>query len=91
MDLAFKGRDQTRFFGQNTAGLASVNDGFELRDGINLVVTVEMMTDRNGAIYPNGLAPDLFIGAGEGSTGDAEDPVQDAAKLWLTGLSACGG
>lgn len=88
--LAFKGRDQTRFFGQNTAGLASVNEGFELRDGVNLVVTVEMMTDRNGAVYPNGIAPDLFIGAGEGSAGDGEDAVRDAAKLWLTGLPTCG-
>ena len=87
--LAFKGRDQTRFFGRNTAGVASVTEGFTLSDGVNLVVTVEMMMDRNGAVYPHGVAPDVAVEAGEGSPYDPEDAVIEAAELWLASLPAC--
>ena len=88
--LAFKGRDQTRFFGQNTAGVASVTEGFTLSDGVNLVVTVEMMMDRNGAVYPHGVAPDVSVESGERSLEDPEDAVIEAAKLWLAGFVNCG-
>jgi len=89
--LAFKGRTQTRFFGQKTAGVASSNEGFLLSDGVNLVVTTDMMRDRDGRIWPDGLSPDEPVPAGEGSPADPDDAVVEAAKAWLAGLPACGG
>lgn len=55
--VSFKGRANTRFFGQTSAGVASVNEGFRLSDGVNLVVTTSMMQDRNGVTYPDGVEP----------------------------------
>lgn len=89
--LAFRGRVHTRFFGQPTAGVASSNEGFLLSDGVNLVVTTDMMRDRDGRTWPDGLVPDEPVPAGEGSPVDPDDGVVEAAKAWLASLPACGG
>lgn len=88
--LAFSGRVNTRFFGQGTAGVASSNEGFLLSDGVNLVVTTDMMRDRDSRTWPDGRPPDVQVMAGEGSAGDPDDAVVEAAKTWLAGLTACG-
>lgn len=88
--LAFRGRVNTRFFGQTTAGVASVNEGFLLSDGVNLVVTTDMMRDREGRTWPDGLSPDEPVPAGEGSAADPDDAVVEAAKAWLAAHPACG-
>lgn len=89
--LAFTGRVNTRFFGQRTAGVASSNEGFLLSDGVNLVVTTDMMRDRDGRTWPEGRTPDVPVPAGEGSPTDADDAVVEVAKAWLASLPACGG
>lgn len=80
--VAFQGRAQTRSFGETTYGVASSNEGFELADGTNLVITVAMMADRNNRTYPQGVTPDVAIAA------DGE-PVVDAARQWLASQPAC--
>jgi len=87
--VAFRGRPSTRFFGQTSAGVASTNEGFRLTDGVNLVVTTSLMTDRNGRSYPDGIEPDEPVPAGEGSVVDADDAVVEAAKAWLAGQGSC--
>lgn len=89
--VAFKGRASTRFFGQKTGGLASANNGFELSDGTNLVVTVALMADRNDATYPHGIEPDIPVEAGDGSADNPEDAVVEAAQAWLAAQPGCGG
>lgn len=81
--VAFKGRRSTRFFGQQTYGAASSNEGFMVGDRINIVVTTAMMADRRGTIYPDGVPPDDAIAAGPGSASDPDDAVEEAAKRWL--------
>lgn len=86
---ALKGRRDTRSFGQRSRGLASANSGFQLADGTNLVITVGMMTDREGRTYPDGFTPDELVAAGPGRDADPEDAVVEAAKAWLGRQPAC--
>lgn len=87
--VAMRGRPSTRFFGQPTFGVSTSNNGFELSDGVNLVVTVGVMTDRNGVAYPNGLTPDEMVAFGPGNPDDPADAQIEAAKVWLATQSAC--
>lgn len=87
--IALKGRANTRFFGQNTYALASSNEGVMIADRVNLVVTTEMMADRNGVMYPAGVKPDEAVPFGEGSAADPDDAVVEAAKAWLARQPAC--
>lgn len=89
--LAFVGRPATRSFGGRTYGVASANDGFPLSDGVNLVITVAMMRDRDGRTYPQGLSPDQPVPHGEGAPEDPDDAVVEAARAWLSALPGCAG
>lgn len=72
--VAFRGRANTRFFGQPTAGVATSNRGFPLPDGSALMLTTAAFLDRNGTVYPEGIDPDVRM--------DEEDPAA-AAEAWL--------
>lgn len=87
--VAFRGRAATRFFGAKTGGLASANNGYQLSDGTNLVITIAMMADRNGETYPHGVEPDEPVAAGEGSADNPEDAVIEAALSWLSAKPGC--
>ena len=83
--VAFKGRDQTKVFGQPTAGYATGNDAFALTDGALLILTTVNDVDRTGRVYDNTpIAPDEPVA--EAPTGDA--PLQ-AAAAWLGRQPAC--
>jgi hypothetical protein len=83
--LAFRGRQNTRFFGEKTRGLASGNDFVELQDGVTLLITSAMALDRNGRTYPNGIEPDEVILAANGQ----DEPVLAAATRWLAADQGC--
>lgn len=87
--IAFKGRANTRFFGETTSGTASSNEGFLIGKGTNLVITTAMMADRTGTIYPNGVSPDVAVAFGDGSVSDPEDAVVEAAKAWFLQQPGC--
>jgi len=87
--VAFRGRPSTRFFGQPTWGVSTANSEHMLSDGVNLVVTVGVMTDRNGVPYPNGLTPDEAVAFGPGDPNDPADAQVEAAKAWLASLPGC--
>lgn len=89
--VAFKGRPHTRFFGQKSYGVASSNQGFVVGEQANVVITTAMMADRNGRIYPDGIAPDVPVAAGAGSPTDPDDAVVEAAKAWMSRQPACRG
>ncbi|GAB2506571.1 S41 family peptidase [Arenimonas alkanexedens] len=73
--VAFRGRANTRFFGQPTAGVATSNRGFPLPDGSMLMLTTDAFVDRAGMPYPEGIVPDVQLG-------NDEDTVA-AAEAWL--------
>ena len=83
--VAFTGREQTRVFGQPTAGLATGNKAFVLSDGAVLILTTSNDLDRTGRIYGNSpIAPDEAVA--EVPNGDAP---RQAAAAWLGRQSAC--
>ncbi|MFL6585536.1 MAG: S41 family peptidase [Luteimonas sp.] len=73
--IAFKGRVETRFFGQPTAGLATSNQTFPLLDGSVMMLTTSVFVDRAGQAYPDGVPPDVPV--------EAEQDAIDIAADWL--------
>jgi C-terminal processing protease CtpA/Prc len=82
--VAFRGRPNVRAFGDTTAGYNSVNSGYRLRDGANMVVTIGRNRDRTGHDYPLRVAPDEVVS--ESASGDA--PLA-RATAWLAEQGAC--
>ena len=81
--LSFRGRPQTRSFGEPTAGVSTANVVRPLVDGSSLVLTTSVMRDRNGRGDGLKIAPDQSI------EGDAETVA--AAQQWLLAQPACQG
>jgi carboxyl-terminal processing protease len=91
--VAFRGRPTARSFGEPTNGLPTANEGFTLRDGAILWLTVGLDADRSGRTYESAIAPDQVvpldasqIGRTFGTTHDAG--VQ-AATIWLHKQEGC--
>jgi len=59
--IAFKGRPNTRSFGEPTCGLSTANRGFALNDGAILLLTVSTMADRTRTVYGDSVFPDEVI------------------------------
>jgi C-terminal processing protease CtpA/Prc len=81
--LAFRGRAQTRSFGQPTAGVSTANVVRRLVDGSALVLTTSVMRDRNGHGDGRKIAPD------QATVGDATTVA--AAEAWLLAQPTCKG
>jgi hypothetical protein len=82
--VAFRGRPNTRSFGQPTAGLSTGNTGFSLPDGSRIFLTTSVDVDRTGRAYGGKLQPDQPVVA---ATTPGSDPTLDAAQAWLA--SSC--
>ncbi len=83
--IAFRGRSHTRFFGEHTAGVSTVNEMFALSDGAVMWLTIGTQADRSGKQYTDGLAPDEFAESGDKQLAPAQDPPVQAALRWLNG------
>ena len=81
--VAFRGRPDTRFFGQPTMGVSNSTFPFKLADGAQLYLVVAVDLDRNGTEYNSGVMPDDAVQNG------VKDPVQAAATNWLSSQNAC--
>lgn len=79
--VAFRGRPQTRSFGQPTAGLSTGNQRHTLSDGAALVLTEVTFADRTGALYGKAIPPDEQPWPGTSA--------RDAATQWLLQQPAC--
>jgi hypothetical protein len=85
--IAFRGRPHTRFFGEHTEGVSTVNETFALSDGASMWLTIGVAADRSGRQYLAGLAPDDPVVAGDKIQSDAQDPVLQEALKWLSRAS----
>jgi C-terminal processing protease CtpA/Prc len=56
--VSFIGKEDTRFFGVETAGLTTGNAAFELKDGARLFLTTTIYVDRNKKKYGATIKPD---------------------------------
>lgn len=57
--IAFKGRPESRSFGEETCGATTETRRFVMSDGGTLHLTVYVMADRTGVAYGGRLAPDV--------------------------------
>ena len=93
--VSFRGRDNTRSFGDRTAGKSSANTTVTLADGSLLNITTSALYDRSGTAYGGPIAPDVAFNLPAptrettfpGEAG-AVDSVLDAAVDWLAPVAA---
>ncbi|MFF1921175.1 S41 family peptidase [Streptomyces sp. NPDC058221] len=84
--IAFRGRPNSRTFGEPTHGIPTANDSYPLSDGALVVVTVAREADRNGRLYNGPIAPDVTVPEARGG-----DHVLKAAADWLRSQDGCRG
>lgn len=87
--VIFKGRENTRGFGEKTHGATTATMGYKLSDGANLVLAVSTFEDRHQKPYPAGVEPDVEITIGSEMLDPTEDPVINAAIDWIVQQEAC--
>lgn len=85
--IDFRGRADTRFFGELTYGAATATFPYPLSDGAQIYLVIGVMKDRNGNEYPDGVSPDEEILSE--ATISTNDPVIRAASEWLSKMRAC--
>jgi carboxyl-terminal processing protease len=81
--VAFRGRPNTRFFGQSTCGISTSTEPFKLGGGAILYLTTCVDADRNFVFYPAGIDPDDLVPESELPLGAPGDPCISAAMNWL--------
>jgi carboxyl-terminal processing protease len=81
--IAFRGKAQTRYFGQHTMGVSTNNTNFPLSDGANMILTVGVSADRYGNEYEDGLAPDVPVPSPKQMIPPEQDETVATAVRWL--------
>ncbi|MFE7358349.1 S41 family peptidase [Streptomyces sp. NPDC057543] len=87
--VAFRGRPDTRSFGQDTTGVPTGNQAHRLSDGALLNLTEVKDTDRTGRAYDAPIPPDEVVADNLDREGSYQDPVLEAATEWLSKQPAC--
>ncbi len=88
--IAFRGRPQTRSFGQPTVGTPTANSAFPLSDGALILMTTGLMADRTGRRYGARVEPDEVVAAPL-EPDDVQDLALAAAIRWLQKSPSCAG
>ncbi len=84
--VSFRGRPDTRSFGEPTYGLSSANSPYQLSDGAVLNLTVALDADRTGKLYGAEITPDsLVIGTA------TVDAALNAGVAWVKTAAICKG
>ncbi|MFJ7073520.1 S41 family peptidase [Streptomyces sp. NPDC098781] len=86
--VAFRGRPDTRSFGEDTTGVPTGNEQHRLSDGAVLNLTEVMDADRTGRTYESPIPPDQPVVHNLGR-GGSKDPVLEAATEWLSEQPGC--
>jgi carboxyl-terminal processing protease len=83
--ISFRGRPQTRSFGEYTAGIPTGREGMTMSDGAAIALTTAQEMDRTGRLYGvnERIAPDEYVRAEYRLIGALDDPVMRAGYDWL--------
>ncbi|MET9760055.1 S41 family peptidase [Streptomyces sp. NPDC006372] len=87
--VAFRGRPDTRSFGEQTNGVPTGNKPYRLSDGAVLVLTEVKDADRTGRAYDAPMPPDTEIANNSRPAARNRDDVLKAAQSWLRRQAAC--
>ncbi len=82
MTVAFRGKSNTRSFGQPTGGYSTTNTNFNMPDGAIVILTVSVYADRNKQVFGDRIAPDVLVAKSDKS---GEDLALAKAIEWLKG------
>ena len=85
--LAFRGRKNTRSFGQPTAGLTTSNESISMPDGAKLLLASSNFGDRSKKIYSGSIQPDDVMSELDVTKNRAL--TMDAASAWLVKDNNC--
>lgn len=85
--IDFRGRPETRFFGEATYGASTSTFPFSLSDGTQIYLVIGVMIDRAGNQIESGVEPDEEILSE--ATISTNDPVIRRAAEWLVSRPAC--
>lgn len=84
---AFRGRAYTQSFGQPTRGVPTGLLGFEMSDGLVLIISVVASADRTGQVYTSTMEPDVLAPTGDDP--NANDAIVETAQDWVLTQPAC--
>lgn len=87
--IAFRGRPNTRAFGEATWGAPFENTSFRLPDGARLDLATAKAADRTGHAYDGRLPPDEAITIDWAKLTAVDDPAIVAAGTWLRTQPGC--
>jgi carboxyl-terminal processing protease len=87
--LSYRGKSNSRSFGQKTLGLTTFNVVGTLPDGALLLVSNAAMTDQTFVAQDGPITPEVQIEPDWNHFADAEDPILNSAVQWLNAQPAC--
>lgn len=86
---AFRGRPETRSFGEGTGGLSTAIRGIGFRDGAGIGLAVSVFADRNRTPYGGTIPVDQPVAGVMRDDPNDADAVVEAAADWLLSREAC--
>jgi C-terminal processing protease CtpA/Prc len=89
LTVAFRGRPNTRSFGEPTTGVPTGNVAHRLSDGARLILTEAKSADRTGRTYEEAIPPDEEVIKDPRPVARGQDAVLDAARRWLLKQAPC--
>jgi carboxyl-terminal processing protease len=89
--IAFRGRPNSRSFGESTLGLTTFNVRKRMSDGAFLDILNAVDIDRNGSVYDGPVSPDQLVMIDWANIGTPNDLVLNAATDWLSKQQSCQG
>ncbi len=82
ISVIFKGRKNTRFFGEKTLGMITVTDWNVLDESTTMTISVSYYCDRNGKVYTNYVDVNEKIPFEKNPLSESDKAVHQAL-LWL--------
>jgi carboxyl-terminal processing protease len=89
--VSFRGRAETRSFGEPTWGTPTTSSFYSLADGALLQLTAAFDADRMGVEYRSRIAPDEAMPVDWARLGAPDDPMIVAAGTWIRAQEGCRG
>jgi C-terminal processing protease CtpA/Prc len=89
--ISFRGRPQTRSFGEPSYGVPTGNGSKTLSDGAVISLAMALEADRTGRVYAfnEKIQPDEYVRVEPSLIGKDNDPVMNKGLDWLKGLASC--
>ena len=87
--IVFRGRPDSRSFGEATTGIPTYNVRIRMPDGAFLDIMQAVDVDRTGKAYDGPVTPDETVPVDWNNVANASDPVLGSAIRWLSQTGSC--